>query len=250
MTSENSSLYYSQTKEFIMKKLLLALPILTLVACDAQAQRSDAEIEQVVKNYLMENPEIILQSVEKYQTDQMAEMQKQTGENLKELLPEILATGPFIGKADSENIVVEFFDYNCGYCKRSMSTIKRLHSENEDIKIIFKELPILSPGSELLSRAALAVHKKHPEKYFDFHTKLMENKKPATTSLIIMTAKSVGIEDIDFEKAMQAPEITKQIEENREISAKIGIQGTPAFIINGELIGGAVPYETLQLKLK
>ena len=233
-----------------MKKLLLALPILTLAACEPAEQRSEEEIQKIVKDYLMENPEIIIGSVERYQEEIALQAEQKSQEQLVQLLPQLTSTGPFIGPESSDNIVVEFFDYNCGYCKRSLESISQLHAENPDVKIIFKELPILSPNSELLARAALAVHKKDPAKYMEFHSALMKNKAAASKATLVGIASQIGVSGVDFEKDLNDPEITKEIEANRELTAKIGVRGTPAFIINGELVGGAVPYEELKSKLK
>ena len=144
----------------------------------------------------------------------------------------------FLGSKNGKDIIIEFFDYNCGYCKRSFPEIMELVSENKDIKVILKELPVLGESSILASKASIASQKQN--KYFEFHQELINFSGLISLSDIKKISKELGINYEQLQKDMNSDETILLINESYRLADLIGVRGTPAFIINNDLIPGAV----------
>ena len=144
----------------------------------------------------------------------------------------------FLGNKNGKEIIIEFFDYNCGYCKRSFPEIMELVSENKDIKIILKELPVLGESSILASKASIASQKQ--DKYFEFHQELINFSGLISLIDIKKISKELGINYEQLQKDMNSDETILLINESYRLADLIGVRGTPAFIINNNLIPGAI----------
>ena len=144
----------------------------------------------------------------------------------------------FLGNKNGKDIIIEFFDYNCGYCKRSFPEIMELVSENKDIKVILKELPVLGESSILASKASIASQKQN--KYFEFHQELINFSGLISLSDIKKISKELGINYEQLQKDMNSDETVLLINESYRLADLIGVRGTPAFIINNDLIPGAI----------
>ena len=241
-----------------MKKLALYTGLISatfaLSACDsfngANATTSglnEKQVEEIVAQYIDENPAALISSLEKFQKQEIAKQQEDAKNAVKESRSQMLESkfSAVFGEVDSDNYVVEFFDYNCGYCKRAAPTLNKLIDDQDDLKVVFIELPVLGPSSEIAAAAALVVLQKHPKKYREFHNKMMEHKGKKELSIINQIARDLEIRDINFAEEIKEPEIAEAIEKNRALADKLGIRGTPAFVINDELVPGAVPYEQI-----
>ena len=144
----------------------------------------------------------------------------------------------FLGNKNGKEIIIEFFDYNCGYCKRSFPEIMELISENKDIKIILKELPVLGESSILASKASIASQKQ--DKYFEFHQELINFSGIISLIDIKKISKELGINFEQLQRDMNSEETILLINESYRLADLIGVRGTPAFIINSNLIPGAI----------
>ena len=144
----------------------------------------------------------------------------------------------YLGNKNGKEIIIEFFDYNCGYCKRSFPEIMELVSENKDIKIILKELPGLGESSILASKASIASQKQN--KYFEFHQELINFSGLISLIDIKKISKELGINYEQLQKDMDSEETILLINESYRLADLIGVRGTPAFIINNNLIPGAI----------
>ena len=144
----------------------------------------------------------------------------------------------FLGNKNGKEIIIEFFDYNCGYCKRSFPEIMELVSENKDIKIILKELPVLGESSILASKASIASQKQ--DKYFEFHQELINFSGLISLIDIKKISKELGINYEQLQKDMNSEETILLINESYRLADLIGVRGTPAFIINNNLIPGTI----------
>jgi len=144
----------------------------------------------------------------------------------------------YLGNKNGKEIIIEFFDYNCGYCKRSFPEIMELVSENKDIKIILKELPVLGESSILASKASIASQKQN--KYFEFHQELINFSGLISLIDIKKISKELGINYEQLQKDMNSEETILLINESYRLADLIGVRGTPAFIINNNLIPGAI----------
>ncbi len=221
----------------------MVLPQAARSAEFSESQRS--EIGGIIRDYLLNNPEVLREAFEELQRrEQMAEAERaQT--NIREHAASIFRSDKdlVIGNPDGKVTLVEYFDYNCGFCKRALPDVLKLVDEDKDLRIVIKEFPILGPGSTFAARAALASGKQG--KYWEFHLALLEQRGAVNEQSVMRVAKKIGL-DVDKLKAdMTSPEIENTLRSNMAIAQLLGINGTPAFIIDDKLIPGAVGYETL-----
>jgi protein-disulfide isomerase len=217
----------------------------------AQAQTPEAmtkeQIEKIIHEYIMNNGEVILKSVDTFQRVTMAQRHTEAVKNNQnELFRNERA--PFIGNPDGDVKLVEFFDYNCGYCKRAFADLKGVADTDKNVKIILLELPILGPSSEVAARWALAANKQG--KYFAFHQKLMEHQGKLDDAVIEQVAKDVGLDVAKAKTDADSVDVKTQIEKNRALAGQMGIAGTPAFIVGEEVMPGAVDKATLLKKIE
>jgi protein-disulfide isomerase len=154
----------------------------------------------------------------------------------------------FLGNKEGSTVIVEFFDYNCGYCKRSFPELMDLISDDKNIKVILKELPVLGESSVLAARASIASEKQ--KKYFSMHQELIKISGQISEVDIINISEKIGINYDQLKIDMNKDETILLINENYRLADLIGVRGTPAFIINNELIPGAIGKEEMVEILK
>ena len=224
--------------------ILLFSSAIVLPACSdgtASAEtQSREEIETIVREYILANPEIIEEAILKLNENRQAEEAAAQRVALADKQDALLndASDYTIGPADAEVTIVEFFDYRCGFCKRSVdyvSSLPAIHDGN--VRVVFKEYPILSPQSRQAALAALAAGKQ--DKYFEMHVALMESNTPLNDEDIDTLAEDVGIDVALMRADMQSTEVQQQLSDHIELAQSIGISGTPNFIIGDEIIPGA-----------
>jgi protein-disulfide isomerase len=198
-----------------------------------------AEIGTIVKAYLMSNPDLMLEvqaALEaKQEKEQTAKMQVAIKENAKELFQSTSA--PFTGNPKGDVTVVEFFDYNCGYCKKALPDVAGLIEKDKDVKVILKEFPILSKGSEEAARVALAA--KMQGKYWEFHRAMLDSSGQANEASALKVAEKAGLDVARLKKDLGSAEVKKEIDDTRKLAQKMGIQGTPHFLVGDRVIPGA-----------
>ncbi len=225
--------------------MALAATAIALTPACAQEQVDTASreaIEKVVYDYIMENPEIIEDALialtEKRQYEEDQRTRDAIAENQDKLLN---SPGDFsIGPDDAKVTVVEFFDYRCGYCKRSATWATELPEKYDDqVRVVFKELPILSTESEKAALAALAAGKQG--KYIEMHMALMEldNSTGFGPDVIDAAADSVGVDVSKMRADMKSVEVQKTVADSKSLARSLGITGTPNFIIGTEFVGSA-----------
>lgn len=239
-----------------MLALAVALvPVLGALQPAAAQGLSDAQkqaVEQLIRDYIMKNPEVMIESLQAYQAGQQDAQQAKAEQAVaanRDTLERDAAT-PVAGNPKGSVTIVEFFDYHCGYCKKALSAVKALLKDDDDVRFVFKEFPILGPGSVTAAQAALATWKIAPDKYLPFHVALMEWRGDLTEDRVMEIAKKVGIDTAKLKTAMADPAITAQLKRNTELAQELQIGGTPAFIIGGKLVPGAVDLATLQEMVK
>jgi len=211
----------------------------------SEERLSKQELDKIMYEYIMENPQVILDSVDKLRK-KMEEDSKLDEGYLKENFMQFANNPniPYMGSDTPKVIIIEFFDYNCGYCKKSLDAVKELLRTEYDLKISFRDYPILAPSSRTAAKAALAA--KNQGKYFSFHSALMSMQGNLNEDKIFTIANNLEM-DIDKLKIdMQKDEIEKIIEENESLARKLNIRGTPTFIINGQLYAGALDLKKLR----
>jgi len=223
----------------------------TLPAIPAQAQMSSeakAEMGAFIREYLLENPEVLMEALEVLQEREQAAQQVQAREAIA-ANQDMFRSGPMIFAAGPENAsatMVEFFDYRCGYCRRALPVIQDLLDEDDDLKVVFLEFPILGPESVAASRAALAVLNLDRSKYLDFHTALMNARVPLSEPVILAMAGEMGFGADQMKTAMADPAIDRALAANHQLAQALGVNGTPAFIVGDSIVPGAVPKAQLE----
>ena len=145
---------------------------------------------------------------------------------------------------DSKLIIVEFVDYNCGYCKKTLSTISKLMKNFDNIQIVFIDYPILSESSEIAARASLAANEQNA--YFEYHTILLNNKKSINENILYKIAKELSLDIEKFKKDISSEKIKNNIIKNIKFANSLKIRGTPTFIIGKQILPGAYDYEKLK----
>jgi protein-disulfide isomerase len=221
-----------------------ALPGSALAADPAEEMR----IVEIVEKLLRERPELVVEALTAYQARQ------EQAEQLRQ--KEMLAVNsdnlfdrpgdPFIGNPKGTVTLVEFFDYRCGYCKRVTGDVAALVESNKDLKIVFKEFPILGDPSVLASRVSLAVNLVAPEKYGEFHKKLMTGRGGYDQASLLKLAAALGIDAAAVEAKLDDKAVTTAIAENYQLAEQLGIRGTPAFVIGDRVVPGAADRATLE----
>ena len=206
------------------------------------------EIEKIIGDYLRENPEIIIESIRKMQARERQQEQERGRKNLVTYREMIFndPTSPVGGNPAGDVTIVEFFDYNCGYCKRVYPTVEKLLKEDQNIRYVFKEFPILSPQSELAARAALAAWHQDKSKYVQLHADFIKTRGSFTESRIMRMARKLGLNTVRLKEDMQSAKISQIINGNRALAQHLGITGTPGFVICNQIVPGAVDMATFK----
>jgi protein-disulfide isomerase len=229
-----------------MRKLLMTAAVMSWPLGVAAQDLTDARIKELALQAIMENPQIIMEAVallDQERNAQQAAVQEQTLAQQREVL-ENDPNAPFMGGADAGTVVVEFFDYNCPYCKRAATDVKALLAADSDVRVVYREWPILGEGSVLAARAALAARAQG--KYAEMHWALMELQGRAEEASILAAARSVGLDIDQLIVDMDSEDVTAHIEVSRGLAQSLGFTGTPAFVVGDALVPGAVPLAELQ----
>ncbi len=230
--------------------LLLAAAALWAAPASAQALTPDQakQVEDVVRRVIKENPRIILEAIEDMRKQEEAAQKSKALAALKAKAKEIQGdpNAPVAGNPLGDVTVVEFFDYRCPYCKAGHERLKQVVAKDGKIRLVLKEFPILGPESVFASRAALAVHRQDPKKYYAFHDALLSVKDRLTNDMTLKIAADAGIDVERMKKDMAAPEISRMLEANANLADELGINGTPAFIVGDNLAPGAVDVAALE----
>ena len=200
----------------------------------AVAPTDRAVIEKIVREYILANPEILPEAMDKLRERETAKVVKA---NRKAL--ETPFAGAWEGAADADVTIVQFFDYNCGYCRAAMADVEKLLANDKKLRIVYREFPVLGPDSDTAARISLAAAK--AGKYPAFHRALYAAGRldPRNVERI---AKGL---DIDLAFASD-PAAQAEIDANLGYARPLGITGTPAWVIGDKVLAGAVGYDTLK----
>ncbi len=221
----------------------LAVPGMTNAAEFNQTQRE--ELGDIIKDYLLKNPEVLRDAFRELQRrEQVAEAERAKTSLIENAASIYRGEHDLVaGNPNGSITLVEYFDYNCGYCKRALPDVLKLIDEDKDLRIVMKEFPILGPGSTYAARAALASRKQG--KYWDFHVALLEQRGAVNEDRVNVVAEKVGLNLEQLKADMKSEEVEQTIAENMAVAQSLGINGTPAFIIGEQVIPGAVGFSSL-----
>ncbi len=220
-------------------------PIKGMSADAAFTDAQKKEMGEIIKSYLMENPQVIFDAADKYKAQQEAESMKKAETSIKDNIQSLTsASSPSTGNPKGDITIVEFFDYNCGYCKKALPDIQNLIKADSNLRVVFKEMPILGPTSRTAALYALAANKQG--KYFEYHSALMNHKGPKEPAELEKVAKEIGLDVEKLKKDVESEDVTKELVTDMTVAGEIGVQGTPAFIVGTTFLPGYVGEEGLK----
>lgn len=205
-----------------------------VIADDAVSSMSDAqkkEIEKVVHDYLINNPEVLLEASQALQQKQQQNMQQQAQSAIQENAEILFQNNKLttVGNPKGNVTVVEFFDYQCIHCKKMAPIMESLVKKDSDLRVVYKEFPIFGKSSEMASRVALAAGMQG--KYAQMHNALLDTEKRLDEKVVMDLAKSVGLDLKTLKKDMDSKKVTEILDANRQLAEKLHLMGTPAFIV-------------------
>jgi protein-disulfide isomerase len=217
----------------------------------SNAQRG--EIEKIIRDYLLKNPEVLQEAIaelEKRQAKADAEKHKAAVKDNAEALFNS-KHHVVIGNPKGDVSFVEFFDYNCGYCKRALDDMMALMKADPNLRVVLKEFPVLGPGSRDAARVGVAVRMqdKTGKKYLEFHQKLMAGRGQVDRARALAAAKEIGLDVARIERDINGDEVRLSLEESFSLAEKLGLNGTPSYVIGGDVVVGAVGLTTLKEKV-
>ena len=228
------------------------------IGAPAQAQSfNDAqrgEIERIIKDYLMQHPEVLQEAIgELEKRQQLADAEK--GKLAIKENKDLLMSSPrqvTLGNLSGDVTLVEFFDYNCGYCKRALSDLMNLMKTDPKLRVVLKEFPVLGPGSVEAAQVAAAVRMqdRSGKKYLEFHQKLLGGRGQADRARALAAAKDIGLDMAKIEKDMASDEVKATLQESMELADKLGLNGTPSYVVGPAVVVGAVGFDALKEKVE
>jgi protein-disulfide isomerase len=238
------------------KSIRIALSILAILIAMAPARaemtaEQRSEMETVIREYLLAHPEVLEEAITVLRERREKEAAVAETRTITEMSDVIFDSEHqvVLGNPAGAITLVEFFDYNCGYCKRAMSDMTALIESNPDLRVVLKEFPILTEGSVEAARIAAAVERVAPESYLKFHVELFSRPGQANAAKAIEVARDIGLDADAVKKASEEKSVTDGISEVRDLAAALGITGTPSYVIGTELVPGAIGFDGLQSKV-
>jgi protein-disulfide isomerase len=230
---------------------LAAAPQAATAQSFSDVQRGD--IEKIVRDYLLKHPEVLEEAMNELGKRQAAAEAEKHQATIAKNADAIFNSprGVTIGNKDGDVTFVEFFDYNCGYCKRAMADMLELMKSDPKLKVVLKEFPVLSQGSVEAAQVAVAVRMQDStgKKYLDFHQKLLSGRGAADKARALSAAREAGLDMTKLEKDLASSEVKATLEENLRLAEALGMNGTPSYVIGNQVVIGAVGVEALREKI-
>jgi protein-disulfide isomerase len=210
-----------------------------------------AEIEGIVRNYLINNPEVMIEVQTALNTKQEAAQKKASTEVISENRDKIFQSpmDAVFGNPKGDVTIVEFFDYNCGYCKKALPDMDALLKSDPNLRFVMKEFPILGADSTRAHIVAKAFKALMPDKYLEFHRDLLGGEGRATEASAMAIAVKLGANEAQIREKMLSPEVTKAFNENFELANSLSITGTPSYVVGNEVVPGALGADVLAEKI-
>lgn len=253
---------------------LIAISVMLLaVPAKAELQRSD--VETIVKDYFSSHPEEVGRIVRDYLVKNPEVLRDALAEMIKKRLPAAATAGnsqspnqtaaiksnakllfdsahqSVLGNPRGSVTLVEFFDYNCGYCRRALGDTLTLLKDDPDLRIVLKEFPILGPASLEAAQVSIAVRMQDPAgtKYLEFHRRLLAGNGQSDKAGALAVAKDMGLDVTRIERDMSSDEVRESLDENMQLARAVGINGTPAYVVGNGIVAGAIGAAGLKDKI-
>lgn len=227
--------------------------VISLPSALALTPKDRSEVEAIIKDYLLKNPEVLRDALQELERRMAAEESEKRAEALKanQKLLYDSPRGVVVGNRAGDVAIVEFFDYNCGFCKRALTDMMDLMKADPKLKFVLKEFPVLGPNSVDAARVSIALRMQDPDgkKYLDFHRRLLTARGEANRERALAAAKDAGADMARIEKDLASAEISATLEESLKLADVLGISGTPSYVIGNEVVPGAVGLNSLKSKV-
>jgi protein-disulfide isomerase len=229
---------------------LALIPLLALTAVFAQAENlTEDDVNQLVRDYILQNPEIVMEAIGILQQREQAAEQASQSQLLASASDQLVnsANDPVFGNPDGNITLVEFFDYNCSYCKRAADTVKALVEANPNLRVVYKEWPILAETSVTSARLGLAINRLYPDQYLAYHDALLA--RPGSLrqdSEIWQVVDSLGMDRAELEAETKSDWVQQTLASNQALAQQLNITGTPTFVVGTEILRGAFPQADIQ----
>jgi protein-disulfide isomerase len=231
-----------------------AFVLLGLAPALAQISASQrGDIERIIREYLISHPEVLQEAMmeleKKAAAAETAKHQAAVKEHAKEIFNSTRQV--VLGNPKGDVTMVEFFDYNCGYCKHAMNDMLSLLKTDSNLRVVLKEFPVLGPASVDAAKVAAAVRMqdKSGKKYLEFHQKLLGGRGQADKAHALAAAKDVGLDVSRIEKDMESAEVKETLTERFKLAEALGLNGTPSYVVGKDVVVGAVGLEALKEKI-
>ncbi|KKL23335.1 hypothetical protein LCGC14_2426390 [marine sediment metagenome] len=228
-------------KPYLLAGLLACAPVL------ATAQSlTDADVKRLALEAIVENPEIVMEAIsilQQREADAANQAKSSVLSSERELLEQD-PNAPVMGNPDGAGVIVEFFDYNCPYCRKAAADVKALLGKDDDVRVVYREWPILGEGSVFAARAALAAREQG--KYEELHWRLMELDGRAEEASVLAVAEEIGMDIDKLQADMDKPEVAEHVATSMRLAEALGFNGTPSFVIGDALVPGVVPLDQLE----
>ncbi|KAA5601963.1 DsbA family protein [Blastochloris sulfoviridis] len=233
--------------------LLAAIAVAAPAWAQSAAPLSREDVEKIVRETIVKNPEILQEAMQELEKRANADEDKRRKQALS-ANRDLLLNSPksiVIGNPKGDVTIVEFFDYNCGFCKRALSDLIGLVKTDSNLKVVLKDFPVLGESSVQAATVALAAKlQANPAKYFEFHQKLMGGRGEANRERAMAVAKEVGFDMARLTKDMESPAVMATLQENFRLAQDLGLTGTPSYVVGSEVVVGAVGLEKLQEQIR
>ncbi len=230
---------------------LVRQPVAPEILAQFTPEQRDA-IGLVVREYLLANPEVLEEAVAELERRRAEAVAAQQAEALVAQRDTLLNSDRqvVLGNPDGDVTLVEFFDYNCGYCRAAHGDLMRLIEEDRNLRVVLKEYPVLGPGSVEAAQVAIALNDVAPDRYLEFHDRVLTEQGQANGARALAIADELGIDPLAIRAAMESPNVEATIQEVYDLASGLGINGTPTYVVGNEIVVGAVGYDNLVGKIE
>jgi protein-disulfide isomerase len=243
-------------RPLIAALIAMLFALVTTASARAQSFSSEqrGEIERIVKEYLLKNPELLEEVGAELEKRRAAAEAEKHRLGVKEHAETIFNSPRQVnlGNPQGDVTIVEFFDYNCGYCRRAMADMLDLIKSDPKLKYVLKEFPVLGESSLQAAQVAIAVRMQDRtggKKYLEFHQKLLSGRGQADKARALGVAKDVGLDLTRIEKDLASDEIQATLDESVKLAGALGLNGTPSYVIGADVVVGAVGVKALRQKV-
>ena len=209
------------------------------------------EIDEKVRQFILKNPKVIIESLQNYEKQLELERSKDNKNKIFENKKKLFESNNnlYEGNPNSKKKIVEFLDYNCSYCKKVHMDIKKLLGESKDFQVIYKNFPILSDNSVVLAKYAIVISEIDHKKFVQFHNEILATKGIVKDPDLDKILKKINLKKENLVQRLNEASIEKKLQSDIELAQKLGLRGTPAFIINDEILFGYIELEEMKAKL-